>query len=218
MDMILIINKPLNWTSMDVIRKVRGKLKIKKVGHAGTLDPLATGVLIVCTGKNTKKINEFMDLHKEYIATIDLAYVSTTDDGEGEITPARIESIPTKETVLETLKQFTGEISQTPSKFSAIKIQGRTAYERARKNEEFTMPSRQVTVHSIELLDYTWPICKIKVSCSKGTYIRTLAKDIGSTLNVGGYLIGLERAAIGDYTIDQSIELETFLKSDISSE
>jgi tRNA pseudouridine55 synthase len=214
-DSILIINKPLHFSSMDVIRRLRRKLKMKKIGHAGTLDPLATGVLIVCTGKNTKKINSFMDLPKEYVTTIDLSHVSTTHDGEGEITKVTVEKIPTTEDVLKVLKKFTGEILQVPPRYSAIKIQGKVAYKRARNGEVFNMPPRQITIHRLELISYEWPNLTIKVSCEKGTYIRTLGKDIGQELNVGGYLTKLERTAIGDYKVEQSIHLSDFLKSKI---
>lgn len=212
MDSILIINKPLYLTSMDVIRKIRKKLNIKKVGHAGTLDPLATGVLIVCTGKSTKKISSFMDLPKEYVTTIDLAHVSTTHDGEGEVTPADVEKIPTQEELLKVLEAFTGDILQVPPRHSAIKVNGKVAYKMARNNKEFTMPPRHVTVHNIELINYEWPLCTIKINCSKGTYIRSLGRDIGRSLNTGGYLIKLERTAIGEYTIDQSVNLTDFIK------
>lgn len=213
-DSILIINKPLYFSSMDVIRRLRKKLNMKKIGHAGTLDPLATGVLIVCTGKKTKLINQFMDLPKEYVTTIDFSHVSTTDDGEGTITKVKVDTVPTKEDLIKAFKVFTGNILQVPPKYSAIKIQGRVAYKMARNGETFIMPPRQVSVYSIELLSYEWPLCTIKIKCEKGTYIRSLGADIGKELKVGGYLTKLERIAIGEHTVEEAIDLVTFLKSE----
>lgn len=205
---IIILDKPLNWTSMDVLRKLRNILKIKKIGHAGTLDPLATGVLIVCTGKMTKKINEFMDMPKEYIADINLTAFSQTDDAEGPFEKIDVTTIPTLQDIQTIVKNFIGDIIQTPPLYSAIKINGKRAYKKARAGEIFNMPSRTVIIHNIEIITYKWPILQIKVNCSKGTYIRTLARDIGTMLHTGGYLSALKRTAIGPYTLTQAQTLE----------
>lgn len=209
-DHIFIIDKPLEWTSMDVLRKMRNIIQIKKIGHAGTLDPLASGVLIVCTGKNTKKINEFMDMSKEYIADINLTAFSKTDDAEGPFEQVKVITTPTNNDVKHAIKKFIGTIEQTPPKFSAIKINGKRAYKKAREGEDFEVPKRTVTIQKIEILSYEWPRLSIKVSCSKGTYIRSLARDIGASLGTGGYLSKLIRTAIGPYTLEQAITLEKF--------
>lgn len=193
---------------MDVVAKLRSILQMKKIGHAGTLDPLATGVLIVCTGTMTKKISEFMDMHKVYIAHINLSAISDTDDAQGPIHPVETHNIPTEQDVKQAIQSFIGTIQQIPPKFSAIKIQGRRAYKKARNNETFTMPPRFVTVHSIEIISYQWPNLQLNVNCGKGTYIRSLARDIGSALSTGGYLTALTRTAIGPYDIQDSTTLD----------
>lgn len=204
---IYIIDKPIHWTSMDIIRKMRGILKIKKIGHAGTLDPLATGVLIVCTGAMTKQINTFMDMPKEYTAEINLTAFSITDDAEGELQVVKPNRIPTQEEIIATLQKFVGSIIQVPPIYSAIKINGQRAYKKARRHEKFKMPERNVTIHNIKLVTYTWPTLTINVSCSKGTYIRSLARDIGTALHTGGYLTQLTRTAIGPYTLHKAISI-----------
>ncbi len=207
MNGLIIINKPLTWTSMDVIRKLRRITGIRKIGHAGTLDPLATGVLLVCIGKATKKINDLMATQKEYIANIDLSAISNTLDAEGELTPVTITDIPSLGKIEQTLKQFIGTIEQIPPKYSAIKIGGRAAYKWAREGKEVPIASRPVTIDSIEILDYSWPNLKIKVSCGKGTYIRSLARDIGKVLSTGGYLSGLIRTQVGPYNLDEALDI-----------
>lgn len=208
MDKVFLVSKPLGWTCMDVIAKLRSILKIKKIGHAGTLDPLATGLLIVCSGKKTKEISKFMDMQKEYIADIDLSAFSQTDDAEGPIEPITINRVPQESEVHKVIEQFVGTILQVPPKFSAIKIQGKRAYKKARNNEAFQMPPRFVTINSIEIVSYNWPSLIIKVNCGKGTYIRSLARDIGTKLGVGGYLTALRRTAIGQYQLKDALTLE----------
>lgn len=217
MNEIFIINKPINWTSMDVLRKMRNILQIKKIGHAGTLDPLATGVLLVCTGTMTKKIQEYMDLQKEYIAEVDLTAFSHTDDLEGPFIKVDIKQIPTKEQILKTIKTFIGTIQQIPPKFSAIKIQGKRAYKKARNKEVFTMLPRIITIYDIKLIFYRWPKLTIEVTCEKGTYIRSLARDIGQALHTGGFLSQLTRTAIGHYKIEQTQTLEEVAKRQAQS-
>lgn len=212
-DGILLVDKPAGWTSFDVCAKIRGQVRAEyqargekptkrqlRVGHAGTLDPFATGLLIVLLGDATKKADEFLKLDKVYEATIRLGQTSTTGDPEGEITDAS-GHVPTREEVAAALQKFTGEITQIPPKFSAIKVNGQRAYKLAHKGQEVEIPSRIVTIHSIELLEYTYPELKIRTHVSSGTYIRTLAEDIGEELGVGAYCSELRRINIADFSI-----------------
>lgn len=218
MNGLLIINKPLTYSSMDVIRILRRVTGIKKIGHAGTLDPLATGVLLVCIGKATKKIESLMNTNKEYLAEINLTAFSETDDAEGKLSFIDIKKIPTLEEIKEITKSFIGDISQIPPKYSAIKIAGQPAYKKMQRGESFEIQARIIKIYSIEIISYEWPTLKINVKCGRGTYIRTLARDIGTKLNTGGYLTGLIRTAVGNYTIDQAIDfnmLSIIKESDI---
>jgi tRNA pseudouridine55 synthase len=213
MDGILIINKPSGWTSFDVVAKIRNKLNVKKVGHTGTLDPMATGVLVLCLGKATKLAQEITGTDKEYIAEITLGATSETDDAEGVIIQdSRImnheSEILTKASIKQILTKFKGTISQIPPQFSAKKIKGQRAYKLARKGKEVDLKPVKVTIHELELIDFKWPLIHVRVLCSKGTYIRSLARDIGKELDVGGYLSKLERTKVGKYTIDQSVSIE----------
>ncbi|MDR1882683.1 MAG: tRNA pseudouridine(55) synthase TruB [Prevotella sp.] len=208
---VLYINKPLDWTSFDLVRKLRNKLcrrlgvKKLKVGHAGTLDPLATGVMIVCTGKKTKLIETFQYLTKEYIATVKLGETTPSFDLETEADAAYPTEHITKELVAGTLARFTGEIRQTPPAYSACKVEGKRAYEFAREGRMVELKTKLLVIDEIELLDYTMPEIKIRVVCSKGTYIRALARDIGLALGSGGHLTALERTRIGDVTLGQCV-------------
>jgi tRNA pseudouridine55 synthase len=204
MNQILIINKPVGLTSMDVIRRIRKKYNIKKAGHAGTLDPLASGILIICTGKETKNIQSFMNMEKEYITIINLSAFSETDDAEGQLTTVNINQIPTIEEITHILKNFIGEIDQTPPKYSAIKINGQPAYKRVRNGEQVELKSRKVKIEKIEIIDYKWPELKINVICQKGTYIRSLARDLGIALKTGGYLQELSRTRIGNFKLENA--------------
>jgi len=210
-DGILLVDKPAGWTSFDVCAKIRGQIRAEytargekptkrqlKVGHAGTLDPFATGLLVILLGDATKKADEFLKLDKVYEATIRLGQTSTTGDPEGEITDVP-EHVPGQEEVEAALQKFTGEIIQIPPKFSAIKVNGQRAYKLAHKGQEVEIPSRKVTIYSIELLDYTYPELKIRTHVSSGTYIRTLAEDIGETLGTGAYCSQLRRIRISDF-------------------
>ena len=205
---IILVDKPASISSFGVVAKIRGRLKAElghkvKVGHTGTLDPFATGLLILLTGQMTKKSSEFLKLDKEYIAELKLGYVSSTGDPEGEITEviSSKHSYSSLEKVTSVINSFVGEIDQTPPKFSAIKINGERAYKLARKGQDFEIPSRKVTIYNIEILDYHYPELKIKVHCSSGTYIRTLAEDIGKKLGTGAYLTALRRTKIGKYNV-----------------
>lgn len=218
---VLYLNKPLDWTSFDLVNKLRYKLSRKlnvkkiKVGHAGTLDPKATGVLIVCTGKATKRIEEFQYQTKEYVATLKLGATTPSFDLEREIDQTfPIEHI-TPEKVKNVLSTFVGTIQQVPPLFSACKIAGRRAYKIARKGREVHIEAKTLVIEEITLLEYALPIVKIRVVCSKGTYIRALARDIGVALNSGAHLIALERTRIGGVTLDMCMspeEIDDFLE------
>ena len=221
---VLYFNKPLKWTSFDLVNKFRYKLSRKlgvkkiKVGHAGTLDPLATGVMILCTGKATKRIDEFQYQTKEYVATLKLGETTPSFDLEKEVDAVYPTEHITRELVEETLKHFIGKIEQVPPVFSACKIEGKRAYELARKGEEVPLKAKTLVIDEIELLEYALPVVKIRVICSKGTYIRALARDIGEALHSGAHLIALERTRIGDITLDCCLnpeEIDDFLNEKI---
>ena len=212
-DGIILIDKPAGWTSFDVVAKIRGKIRATyrdrgekptkrqlKVGHAGTLDPFATGLLIILLGESTKKAGEFLKLDKIYEAEVILGQESTTGDPEGEITIVS-DTRPTQEQVEEAIAQFRGEITQRPPIFSAIKINGQRAYKLAREGKEVEIPERQVTVYSLELLEYSYPSLNVRVHVSSGTYIRSLAVDIGETLGTGAYCKELRRLSIADFSV-----------------
>ena len=213
---ILSFNKPYGWTSFQVVSKVRSaiskKLHVKKikVGHAGTLDPLATGVLIVCTGKSTKLIDELQSHTKEYIATLKLGATTPSYDKETEEDAVYPTEHITKELVETVLQRFIGTIEQTPPEYSAVKINGKRAYEFARKGKSVELKPKTLVIDSIELLECNFPEIVIRVVCSKGTYIRALARDIGRELQSGAYLTGLVRTRIGEYKIDECLDPETF--------
>lgn len=218
---VVYFNKPLRWTSFDLVNKFRyklsRKLKIKKikVGHAGTLDPLATGVMIVCTGKATKRIDEFQYQTKEYVATLRLGATTPSFDLEKEIDAIYPTDHITREAVEEALKSFVGTIQQIPPVFSACKVDGKRAYERARKGEEVELKSKTLVIDELELLECDLPVIKIRVVCSKGTYIRALARDIGVRLKSGAHLIALERTRIGNVTLEMCMsaeEIDDFLE------
>lgn len=208
LDGILVINKPKDWTSFDVVAKIRNKLNVKKVGHTGTLDPQATGVLVLCIGKGTKLCQELTGLDKEYICDITFGATSTTDDVEGDITPVS-DAVEIPITDIENiLKEFTGTFEQMPPDFSAKKIKGRKAYDLARKGKKPDLKPAEVTVHQIELLDYKWPLLKLKIHCGKGFYVRSLARDVGEKLGVGGYLSALQRTRVGHFSIERAISID----------
>lgn len=208
---VLYLNKPLGWTSFKVVGHVRyhicRRLGVKKlkVGHAGTLDPLATGVMIVCTGKATKRIEEFQYHTKEYIATIRLGATTPSYDLEHEIDAVYPTEHITRELVKETLKRFVGEIQQIPPAFSACMVNGKRAYDLARKGEDVELKPKLLVIDEIELLECNLPEIKVRVVCSKGTYIRALARDIGEALNSGAHLTALERTRVGDVRIEDCL-------------
>lgn len=224
---VLFFNKPLTWTSFDLVNKFRyklsRKLKVKKikVGHAGTLDPLATGVMIVCTGKATKRIDEFQFQTKEYVATLKLGETTPSFDLEKKVDAVYPTEHITRELVEDVLKQFVGTIEQVPPVFSACKIEGKRAYELARNGEEVPLKAKTLVIDEIELLSCELPVIKIRVVCSKGTYIRALARDIGIALHSGAHLIALERTRVGDITLDQCMnpeDIDAFLDREVPAE
>ena len=204
---LLLVNKPLGITSFDVIRRLRRQTGVKKIGHAGTLDPLATGLMLMLFGTGCKHAMGLTKLDKRYMGEITLGATSTTGDAEGEKTQVS-DRIPTRDEIEAILPRFQGEITQTPSIYSAIKINGQEAYKHARAGREVEMPSRQVTVYELKLVEYEYPVIKIDAKVSSGTYIRSLAADIGETLRVGGFLSGLVRTEVGDYNLSDAAELE----------
>ncbi len=207
---VILIDKSLHWTSFDVIRKLRGIIKIKKIGHAGTLDPLATGLLIVCTGKFTKKINDYMSQEKEYTGTFTLGAITPTYDLESE--PQNFKDVGdiSIDILKETTKQFTGEISQVPPIHSAIKQAGKPVYLLARKGVDIKLEPRTITVFEFEITKIELPLVSFRVVCTTGTYIRSLANDFGAALGCGAYLSSLCRTRIGNFTLDQSVPIEEF--------
>ncbi len=216
---LLLVNKPLRWTSFNVVSKIRSLSKTKKVGHAGTLDPLATGLLIVCTGKFTKKINEYMAQEKEYTGTITLGAVTPTYDLESEPQDFKDYSSITESQLHEATKAFIGLIYQKPPIHSAIKKEGIRVYELARKGLPVEMEARPVTIHAFELTGIELPQVHFRVVCSTGTYIRSLAADFGAALGCGGYLSALCRTRIGPYSLSDAhtiAELETLIPAAIN--
>lgn len=201
---VLLIDKPLEWTSFDVVRKIRNTLKIKKVGHAGTLDPLATGLLIVCTGKFTKKINEYMAQEKEYTGTITLGATTPTYDLESE--PENFQSIEhiSEEMILEIAKSFLGETQQIPPIHSAIKQKGKPVYLMARKGQDVVLEPRRIFISEFEITEMALPKITFKVVCTTGTYIRSLAHDFGAKLRCGAHLSSLRRTRIGDFNVEDA--------------
>jgi tRNA pseudouridine55 synthase len=201
---MLLFDKPMEWTSFDVVRKVRNLIKIPKVGHAGTLDPLATGLLIVCTGKFTKKINEYMGMEKEYTGTFTLGATTPTYDLESEPQDQKNISHLTEEEVHAATAQFTGNIMQTPPIHSAIKQDGKPVYIAARKGIDVKLEPRPVTIYAFTIEKIEWPVIHFRVVCSTGTYIRSLANDFGAALGVGGYMSSLRRTRIGNFSVDDA--------------
>lgn len=209
-------NKPLHWSSFNLVSKVRTMIRYAvgvkkiKIGHAGTLDPLATGVLIVCTGKKTKEIDNFQYQTKEYVAELALGATTPSFDLETEVDATYPTEHITRELVEETLKKFLGEIQQVPPAFSAVKINGKRAYEYARKGQEVEIKPKTLVIDEIELMEYSQTAIKIRVVCSKGTYIRGLARDIGEALKSGAHLTSLVRTRIGETKLEDCITIEQF--------
>lgn len=214
---ILLIDKPLGWTSFQAVKKVKWLKKAKKAGHAGTLDPLATGLLIICTERSTKKIAAIQAAEKEYLAEIVLGATTPSFDKETEVNAEFPIDHINKELIENTLKSFTGTIMQTPPLYSAIKVDGKRAYNLAREGSEHVLNARPVEIYKIEIESFDTPVLQIKITCGKGTYIRSLANDIGAALKSGAYLSGLRRTRIGEFEVKNAIspmELEKQLIPD----
>ncbi len=215
---ILYFNKPLHWTSFDVVNRVRRILcrtidqKKLKVGHAGTLDPLATGVMVLCTGKATKRIEELQYGIKEYIATLQLGATTPSFDLEHPIDQTYPTEHITRELVDETIKRFVGEIWQVPPAYSAVKIDGKRAFDYARKGQEVEIKPKLLVIDEIEVLKFEDMQLTIRVVCSKGTYIRALARDIGEALNSGAHLTALQRTQVGEIRLEDCMEVDDFIK------
>ncbi|HLO83348.1 MAG TPA: tRNA pseudouridine(55) synthase TruB [Chitinophagaceae bacterium] len=210
---VLLIDKPLHWTSFDAVKKVRILTRISKVGHAGTLDPLATGLLIICTGKFTKKINEYMAREKEYTGSFHLGAVTPTFDLESQPEQQKDISHITADLIHAATARFTGDIQQVPPIHSAIKKDGIPAYKMARKGKEVKMDPRNVTISEFTITDIKLPEVYFKVVCSTGTYIRSLANDFGAALGCGGYLSSLRRTRIGEFSVEDAQTIDDFVAS-----
>ena len=215
---ILLIDKPLEWTSFQAVNKIRWHIRQRfdikkiKVGHAGTLDPLATGLLIICTGKQTKNINEYQGQVKEYTGSITVGGTTPSYDLESEINETFETTHITNELIHKTTEQFLGTIQQRPPIFSALKKDGKRLYELARKGETVDIPTREITINEFEITNIDLPNIDFRVICSKGTYIRSLAFDFGKALNSGAHLSALRRTKIGDFSVEKATSIENFIK------
>lgn len=198
-----------------MVAKIRNKFGIKKVGHTGTLDPKATGVLVLCLGKATKQADTIVATEKVYECEVTLGATSTTDDVEGEIIEASEYQIPTKDEVEAVLPFFVGTFDQVPPDFSAKKVKGQRAYKAARAGKPLKLEPREVTVKELKIMDYEWPRLRLRMRCGKGFYVRSLARDIGTKLETGGYLTMLKRTQVGPFTLDQAVEIEKATEADI---
>lgn len=222
MDGVVLIDKPKNWTSFDVVAKIRGQLKREtglkkpKVGHTGTLDPLATGLMIVVCGSYCKRAGEFSKLDKVYEVTMRLGQTSTTGDEEGEKTTVS-DDLPSHEALQTALEAFRGEIEQVPPIYSAIKVNGQRAYNLARQGKEVKLEARPVTIHDIRLDAYNYPEVKFTTHVSSGTYIRSLVEDIGKSLGTGAYMSDLRRTEVGSFNIADAVSVESFVPACIQS-
>lgn len=215
---ILVIDKPYRWTSFDAVKRLRGAVQRRlnakrfKVGHAGTLDPLATGVLLVCTGRATKRIAELQEGMKEYVAEITFGATTPSYDLEKEIDATYPWEHITPELIAETLPKFQGHVMQVPPVFSAVKVDGKRAYNYARKGKEIEIKAKPLEIKELEVLGWEAPKLTLRVLCSKGTYIRALARDLGEAMNSGAHLTALRRTRVGDYTIDDAMSLDQALE------
>lgn len=213
---VLLFDKPIYWTSFDLVKKVKSIIKYKlkltqlKIGHAGTLDPLATGLMVICTGKETKNIEKYQAEPKEYMAQIKLGETTPSYDLETEINAKYLVEHIDKWMIINILEGFTGIQMQIPPDYSAKFVNGTRAYKLARKGKTLDLQPKEITIYSISLISFDMPIIQIRVQCSKGTYIRALARDIGSKLGTGAHLIGLKRTSIGNFLIKDALSIEDF--------
>lgn len=215
---IIGIDKPLGWTSFDAVKRIRGAIQRRlhvrkfKVGHAGTLDPLATGVLVICTGRATRRISELQEGMKEYIAEVTIGATTPSYDLETEIDATYPFEHVTHDKIEEVLPKFTGRVMQVPPVFSAVKIDGKRAYSYARKGREVELKAKPLEIRELELLEFNPPVMKLRVLCSKGTYIRALARDLGEALETGAHLTGLRRTIVGEVTVDRCWTIDEALR------
>jgi tRNA pseudouridine55 synthase len=205
---VIVIDKPRGPTSMSMVNLIRRKCKKAKTGHAGTLDPLATGVLVLGVGSMTKKLGQMMDTKKRYITVIDLSATTAGHDSESEREEIRVDDIPEFDFIQDAVQSFAGEIMQAPPIFSAVKIDGHRAYAVARKGKEVKLEPRKILVHDIQTINYDWPYVTIDISCAKGFYVRALARDLGKKLNTGGYCTEIRRTQVGPFSIEMARQLE----------
>ena len=213
MDGIVIVDKPTDWTSQDVVSKLRGVLQTRRIGHGGTLDPMATGVLPVFVGRGTRAVEFFEHAEKTYETVLRFGITTDTEDITGTVLTQNPVHV-TREMLEEALENFRGEIQQIPPMYSALKVNGQKLYDLARKGKEVERQPRTITIHALELLDFTGETATLRVACSKGTYIRTLCKDIGESLGCGGCMESLRRVKAGAYTIEEAVPLQTLIESD----
>lgn len=209
---VILIDKPLEWTSFDVVNKLRYQIKIKKIGHAGTLDPLATGLLILCTGKMTKQIERFQAEEKEYTGTLVLGKTTPSIDLETDFDSETSFDHLSEDDLNQALSNFQGVIQQVPPIYSAVKVDGERLYKKARKGKEVTIKAREVSIHSFELKRITFPEIDFKIICSKGTYIRSLVRDFGKELGVGAYLKSLRRTRNGNFSVEDAYQIDDFVQ------
>ncbi len=215
---IILMNKPREWTSFDVVKYTRGRLREKKVGHAGTLDPMATGLLVLCSGKATKSISQIQEMPKTYIGEITFGGSTPSYDADSEVDISAAFDHITEEMIREKLEsEFSGEIMQVPPIYSALKVGGRKSYELARRGKEVELQARPVTIHGFEIISYGAPKLRVSINCSKGTYIRSIAHDLGIALGSRAHLSALERTKIGEYSSENAItpqEIDTLMRPD----
>jgi len=213
MNGIVIVDKPTDWTSQDVVSKLRGVFQTRRIGHGGTLDPMATGVLPVFVGRATRGVEFFEHAEKTYETVLQLGITTDTEDTSGTVLEEKPVSV-TKEQLLAVLEQFRGEIQQIPPMYSALKVNGQKLYQLARKGKEVERQPRTITIHQLDCLEFNENTAKLRVKCSKGTYIRTLCKDIGEALGCGGCMAALRRVAAGAYTIEEAVPLAALVASE----
>ena len=203
---LLVVDKPIGASSMDVVRRVRRAASGAKTGHAGTLDPLATGVVVCCLGRATRCVERLMGMTKIYDATVDLSAFTATDDREGPREVVAVTAPPNQASLEKALEQFVGHIQQSPPAYSAVHVDRQRAYKLARRGQEVRIAPRQVRVDAIELLGYDWPLVALRITCGRGVYIRSIARDLGSLLGTGGHLAALRRTAVGEYSLSRAVD------------
>lgn len=203
---ILVVDKPVGWSSMDVVRRVRSAAGWVKTGHAGSLDPLATGVVVCCVGAATRYVEKIMGMPKVYATQIDLSAFTETDDAEGARQDVDVSEPPDEEMVRRVLPDFIGDIQQVPPRYSAVHVKGQRAYKMARRGQEVELEARTVHVESIDLLAYQFPRLALEIRCGRGTYVRSMARDLGRALGTGGFLAGLRRTAVGPYDLARAVD------------